>query len=555
MHISWKMSKTIKKYLHPAQQESMFIAANSEYHIAPRRWGKSEGLIALRLVRNIQQMPRSAGAIVVATYKQGLRNTLPATFHAIQRMFGLKPEKHFYVGRKAPPKSNFKTPYINPFTYEHAIHWYNGSITHLVSQDIPYTSNSLTLDYIIGDEAKTLSYDKLKDETFPANSGLPYFQDCPWHCGMLFVTDQPTSKSGQWLWEREKEMDIELIETIQGLIYDIWQLKQINASESHIKRLENDLAELRKFATLYREKEYTIFDNIEIVTENYVKRQKRDLPPITFRTSILNRRMRKIENGFYASLNDKIHCYDAYDNSFLDAQFRGKDGDILYNRDIKENSLQDGDVDTEKPISVAFDPNSAISWCIVGQPDYEKQRLYTLKAFFAKTPRKTREVCNAVADYYCYHPNRNIIFNYDSTLIDSSQEIDHRAVIIDAFTNRGWNVIENFIGAPARHHTKQEQIDLAMKGVPEVKGVKYLFPMFNRQHNEFLLLAMDQTGIIIGGKDGFRKNKSGEKEPDSVEDPTELRTDSTDAWDTLWIGSTFYPKTHTSNYLPSSFPK
>jgi len=52
------------------------------------------------LLRNLQAMPRSSGAIVAATFKQALTRTLPATFHAFNRL-GYQENIHYYVGRKA----------------------------------------------------------------------------------------------------------------------------------------------------------------------------------------------------------------------------------------------------------------------------------------------------------------------------------------------------------------------------------------------------------------------------------------------------------------------
>uniref|UniRef100_UPI0040273012 hypothetical protein n=1 Tax=Alloprevotella sp. TaxID=1872471 RepID=UPI0040273012 len=43
------------------------------------------------------------------------------------------------------------------------------------------------------------------------------------------------------------------------------------------------------------------------------------------------------------------------------------------------------------------------------------------------------------------------------------------------------------------------------------------------------------------GRNGFRNNKSTEKNPESEEDLLERRTDGTDAFDTLYIGCEKFP--------------
>ena len=66
-------------------------------------------------------------------------------------------------------------------------------------------------------------------------------------------------------------------------------------------------------------------------------------------------------------------------------------------------------------------------------------------------------------------------------------------------------------------------------------GKQRLMPYLNRQNNDDLILAVQSAGVKRG-RNGFRKNKSTEKNPESEEDLLEHRTDGTDAFDTLYIG-------------------
>ncbi len=49
-------------------------------------------------------------------------------------------------------------------------------------------------------------------------------------------------------------------------------------------------------------------------------------------------------------------------------------------------------------------------------------------------------------------------------------------------------------------------------------------------------------------KNGFEKNKTAEKDPDSIDNPVEWRTDGTDAFDTLFIGCNFFPQFTASSH-------
>ena len=65
-------------------------------------------------------------------------------------------------------------------------------------------------------------------------------------------------------------------------------------------------------------------------------------------------------------------------------------------------------------------------------------------------------------------------------------------------------------------------------------------PFFNRSNNPVLILAIQSAGGSRG-RNGFRKDKSGEKLAESEEDLPEHRTDGSDAFDTLYISCEKFP--------------
>ena len=72
-------------------------------------------------------------------------------------------------------------------------------------------------------------------------------------------------------------------------------------------------------------------------------------------------------------------------------------------------------------------------------------------------------------------------------------------------------------------------------------GKQRLMPFYNRQNNDDLILAIQTAGVALG-RNGFRKDKGGEKLAESEEDLLEHRTDGTDAFDTLYIGCEKFPQ-------------
>jgi len=541
--------KTKEVYFNRAQQYLMALSVRILYVIASRRLGKTEGIIMPTLLRNIQQMPRGQHAFIASTYKQALTRTIPGILHALKRL-GYNEGMHYFVGRKAPDKMGFSLPYIEPKDWSHYIHWYNGSVTPIISQDVPYSSNSLSLSSVIADEAKTLSEPKLIDETLPAITPMVYFQNCPWDGSQTYVSDMPTAKSGLWLLNKEKQMDKTIIEVLEGLIVELYNLKQISTDSLHyrkrIKEMENEIAFFRKEAILFVY--FSILENLEVVGEQYVKDRYRDLPLSKFLTSIMSYKLKFTEGGFYGALSEKLY-YSAYDITFLE-RFRKSDGSINYEEAsrTKFNCKQDVDINLSQPLYIGCDTNIAVNGIVVGQPDYSKGLLRTINVFQVKGGRMLPEVCEELSEYYQPLPHRNIVFYFDHTFLQGRSGISterFNETIIRVLTAKGWNVFAVYIGNAMEHNLKHKEIDQGMKGQKNLK------PLFNRHNCADLIDAMEKTTTIITSN-GWGKDKRDEKLPDSEDDPVEKRTHITDAWDTLYIGCSIYRSDHIASGISTS---
>jgi hypothetical protein len=518
-----------KIYFTDPQLEFRYTAAHTSVVVAGRRFGKTHGIAAPWLLRNVQYMPRSSGGIIGPAFQRLLTQTLPGTFYALEEM-GYKRNLHFYVGHKPPKSAGFKQPIREPASYDRVVSWYNGSLQYLISQDIPGTSNSMTLQYLLGDESKYLNFDKLKDETFPANGGFKGpWANCPWLNSMLFMSDMPTTKKGSWFLNYREKMDPELIDMIHFLVREIYELQQ-KPQNTYTQKLlalyRKRLAQFRSVAVYYRE--WSSIENIELLGKKYIAQMKRDLPPLVFQTSILCIRPGKLKDGFYPAFSESKHLYTAFDNSYL----LNLDYDLK--KAAQQDCRQDGDLNPGKPISVAFDYNANINWLVCGQKDGLKMKV--LKSFYVKYERKLRELVDDFCNYYRFHHTREVVYYYDNTALSSNYAVsdeDFASVICSQFEKNRWRVYRVHIGNPLRHHEKYLMLDQAFK------GQKYLFPQVNQPNNEALVLAMQHTGVRVG-PNGFQKDKSGEKEAESEEDRLEHRTDGTDAFDTLFIGMNFY---------------
>ena len=538
-----------KVYFNKPQRLTQLIGANISVIVAGRRTGKTDSIAAPFVLRNMQRMPGSTGGIVVPTFKHGLTNTLPGLFAAWKR-WGFIRGVHYVIGRK-PPKT-FAKPIIEPAEYEHVISCYNGSCAVIISQDRPGSSNSLTLSWLLIDEAKFIDYNRLKEETLPANGGIKsHFGKHSCNHSILILSDMPQTQKGSWFLHYKDKMDVEVIRGIEGLIYDIWKLKErmksIKASGKDVPKAlvyqlrhkDKQLNQLRSVATYY--KEYSSIENLQLLGENYIRQMKRDLTPLTFQTSILCQRIGIAKDGFYSSMREK-HKYDASNFEYLDqvAQSFFEDTSNILPLTSDIDSRADRDCNPLAPICIGMDYNANINWIVAGQPS--GRRLNVLKSFYVKFERKLPALIDDFCSYYQFHQNKTVVFYYDTTALGSNyavNEQDFRWVIIHEFERHGWTVNDVYLGNPMRHDEKYLLINQAFA------GKQRLMPFFNRQNNDDLILAIQAAGVTRG-RNGFHKNKAGEKLAESEEDLLEHRTDGTDAFDTLFIGCEKFPQSEYS---------
>ncbi|MDE6009413.1 MAG: hypothetical protein K2G90_09425 [Muribaculaceae bacterium] len=537
-------------YFNKPQRLTQLIGANTTVIVAGRRTGKTDSIAAPFVLRNMQRMPGSTGGIVVPTFKHGLTNTIPGLLTAWKR-WGFIEGIHYVVGKK-PPKS-FRQPIIDPKDYEHVISFYNGSVAVIISQDRPGSSNSLTLSWLLVDEAKFIDYAKLKDETLPANGGIKsYFGKHSFNHSIMILSDMPQTQKGSWFLHYREKMDVELIKTIEATVYEIWRVKEriraLNASrkpvpsylKGYLRRLDRDLNKMRSVAVYYRE--YSSIENLQLLGENYIKQMKRDLTPLTFQTSILCQRIGIAKNGFYSSMREG-HKYDASNFEVLDEAFRHIND--CSGTPYTISSEWDADVDPDAPICIGMDYNANINWIVAGQP--RDRRLNIIKSFYVKFERKIPALIEDFCNYYAGHRNKTVVYYFDATALGSNyavNEQDYRWWVIHEFERRGWRVEAVYLGNPMRHDEKYLLINQGFA------GKQRLMPFFNRSNNEALILAVQSAGVSRG-REGFRKDKSGEKLAESEEDLLEHRTDGTDAFDSLYIGAEKFPYRETFSLTTS----
>lgn len=519
-----------KEYFNDPQLYSLAMNTRDEVIVAGRGMGKG-AIQAGRLMTNFQGMPGSMGGFVSPSVKRCLTNILPSMLIYLER-WGFKRDLHYVVGKRPWKALHWKSPIFTPANWENTISFYNGSVCNIISQDRAGTSNSMSLDYIIIDEAKFINFEQLKDETFQANRGNEqYFHNFPLHHGMTITSDMPVTKKGSWFLSYKDDMNKELVEAIEGLVYAKWRAKrqqkampsQADAIQQKIDRIDAKLSFLRSKCLLY--KEYTSIQNLALLGEEFIRRAKRDLPPLTFATSIMCKRIEISTDGFYGGMREDINLYTAPNENVLNLE-------ALNDGAIPNDCRQDSDLDAQLPLIIAFDANANINWLVCGQVGKDG-KLRVLKSFFVKYERKIPELLDDFNDYYRYHRRRQVVFYYDATFVGNSYGTHSEAfyrMIITGLRRKGWNVKSKYIGKPMNHILKNDLINRMFRG-----RARHLV-LINRDNDPDLLISITSAGVKNGQKD-----KSGEKLAETEEDKLESRTDGSDAFDTLCIGVERFP--------------
>lgn len=481
----------------------MLIGANEETAIWGRGTGKSTGLIAPRSIQNIFAMPRSRGVFVAETYIQLMERTLPPVIQGWEEMGYVRDED--FVLFKLPPK-HFETPYVGPLKPDHTIFWKNGTVISLISQDRAGTSVGMSVDWIIGDEAKLLNKQRLDEDLLPTNRGNErYFRGIPEHHSILYTTDMPTSPKAKWLVESAKygdkkraELELETIRLILAIrvaMYDAMRKGQ----HKKYRRLLLQWNALRSNA-IYHSRASTL-DNIEVLGVKFIRRLKRTLPDLLFQTSVLNQPITQVENGFYALLDEDFHTYQDIDYNYIDGLnlYVPANGSVVDWR-------KDADLDREKPLSIALDPNASINPLVVGQRFGQYFRFQ--KSFYVLHPLRLQDLLSEFNKYYKTFPTKDITFYYDHTMVstNATSTMSVADIVQDKLEGYGWNVDMVNLGHTPSPYSRYLLWGYAFAG----DDPRFLQPRFNKSNNEFLLLSMQQAGLKQSG-DEFKKDKGDER--------------------------------------------
>lgn len=501
-----------KVHYNKPQLLAKLIDAKDEVDIWGRGTGKSQGRGSVRALDMATMMPRCSFVNVANTYMQLLDRTLPPMISHWEEL-GMKRDVDFWVRRFPSKEYRFEMPIITPEVADHCIFIRANkkavSVMRLVSQDRPASSSGISIDGIMGDEARYLSWQKLQDELMPTNRGNErFFKGCHLHHGTLWMSDMPRTAESLWLLEEEKKMDKEAVEIVKQIQFQLFRLNlkiqkqggKTKSDEFKLGQYNKMLFEIRKELLFYSEA--STLQNIDVVGIDYIKRMHRQLSPAEYNRAILNLRPDTVEDAFYAHLSDK-HTYTAYHSHILEGLKEEEWG-----KGHLDNCKKDSDLIHSIPLSVAPDFGGSINCLVVGQRS-GRDFLFQ-KNIYVKNPGRVKDLAAEFDRYYRYFYKKEVVFYYDHTHYQTNPNSDltPKDEFISQLEARGWIVYPKFIGHTPSPYSRYHLWGLGLVG----DDPKILLPKFNKYNTDELRNSMSLTAIKKGGKTGYEKDKSLERD-------------------------------------------
>ena len=441
-------------------------------------WGRGSGKSTIfgKFIKDVVfSLDRGIGVLVGKTYEQILTRTLPSTIHGLA-MHGIIKDTHYVVGKKAPKKWGWPEPYMPPLKWNHAIHFWNGTVILMVSQDRPGTGRGINSDFVLGDEAALLDYEALQNDVRLTCRGSHrrVFRGRPHFLNEMYASTTPTTQAGEWMYQFEEK-----------------------AQSGH--------------PDYY----YSIFPslvNASNLPPDYFKRMRETLLPEVYDIEVMCMRKPVTETGFYPMLSQKIHAYDSYDYSYLDVQLDPVTYD--FNAQYLRDCRGDGDLVKDQPLMAGLDFGHHINCMVVGQMDPRQNILKLIKNLFVLGSE--RKILDDLAEefckYYAHHRRKEIHLFYDAT--GNNHQANARLSLIEQFviilTKHGWIVQRHTTGGTnPRHETKFHIWNRLLKELP-TKGRSYPRIRINANNCRELILSMIHAPAKRSRLGAIQKNKASE---------------------------------------------
>lgn len=456
------------KYMNKMQLKVNCVDTNVIIAEVARAGGKTDGILASRMIRVADSMPGELSFLIHKTYVALMTNIIPnirAVFNAPTSTGRplLEEGVHYVIGAKKLP-NHFRSP-RRPISYpKHSLVFCTGHHLKLVSSDMPESSAGDSAVHAFIEEMKLQKGQRLKSRIFPAMRGsMGKIRESPYYLGITGVTDTARIDLGEdnWYEEYEKNMDMDAINDIVNVaLHHDAALKKTYELSAQLRSETNPLiiSELQKklrvmqhrvgmwspiLNEMKRNNSYYIkassFVNKDFLGVKFFQTQHETLSEDEFLSSICNVRIRRVVDMFFINFNKERHTYsDSYKyKSILD--FDLTDSFSLTAYYLKY-------FDQSKPLLLGYDPGG-FSSLVVAQDDEVTNDFRIQKEFFVYSPYDQVELARQFDEFYGpdYDKSVPIYLYYDRAGNKRKQEQDQ--ITTDArllkreLESRGFGVI------------------------------------------------------------------------------------------------------------------
>jgi hypothetical protein len=536
-------SEEVKKiHFNQPQLYMMTVATQMMVAIFGRATGKSRFVTSPWLLRNLLEMPRSCGGLIVPSY-EGASKIFSEIYKGWGE-FGYNENEHYVVGKRPP--ASWKRAYNAPKKakdFQNYVSFYNGSGFYILSNRAKH--NGSNLDFLGIEEARLCIEDNVKEVALAVRGNEDKFGHFSGHGSMLFVTDMPQSPLESWVLRYRDNVDHDVISAIlmiQRAVYElkrqlnevITDLKEIDEEETakrktflkKQKKLSEKIAAYQENLNELRRNEWYVheadtLENIHALGIDTILRFMSTLKPYDFQTSVLNVEPSQVEGGFYALLDENKHGYHAGD-TLLGRQLASehKERDCRFDSDLRDDELY-----------IALDYNQSICTIEVGQFD-STNTFKVINDLEVLPPYDLEDLINHFCKYYQHLKTHQVTYYYDSTAFQGKNavsDIDYATTVIETFNKNGWIVNARYLGGTTTYASRMFIWSKTLKE-DDAQALKF---RYNIERCKYLAKSMmgARAGTDFKGKTIKVKKDETNKKIDQ-----RTTTHKSEAMDSLWLG-------------------
>jgi hypothetical protein len=478
-------------YVNPKQAEFLEATEDRKTFMGGRGCGKSF-VLGYHLYLCMRFLPRAKFLMLGLNFNNLMTKTFPAMEQA-WGWLGLREYDtrtglgHYVVGKRPP--SGWLVPYSAPRNYERVVSFINGFAIEMMSQENPDSNRGGSYDGGVADESGFLKQDFLRKIGIVSIRGNVYRFSHHLHHSFCDFTSAPWKVSGQHIYEIERLM-----------------------LEENEKVKAGKLLESKR---TYRFIEAKTKDNLLVLGEDYLERQKRELSDWEYMIEIENHRSNKLPNGFYPSLNDSHYAEPVYEYA------QNESGRIYTKSDNFRNRNQ--------KLELSFDFNAGFTSAIVCQEQALDRHVEfrILESMFAKPIDTDMNLIDTLVDKFIENfkdQKAKIVDIYGDRNGNNKNPQSTRTFydqVILRLEKSGWTCFKKVDGLDMDMDLRYYLVD-SLLGETNALAPKV---RFHFEKAKSLFLSMQNAPILLG----FKKDKASERQAI----PQELATHLSDCFDNI----------------------